>query len=437
MRGSRHNRWTRWAAGVVATATCLLSTVSYGADVTISFWNNWDGSRAAQLRSILDVFEKENPGIKVENVTLTNVTTTQRMLAALASGDVPELYMTNANAMSQFASLGAFMPLDRMVKDEKIDLNKTFYESGVAGSAYEGQLLQFPFKATSPLAIWYNKDLFKAAGLDPDKPPKTWQELQDAAAKLTKVEGNVVTQLGINVCTECGGSENMFGEWLSRNNGQLFNEDGTKPAFNSPEGLATLKYMIDLSNKTAGSWDNAVKAFGNNYKDLRPAFYAGKLAMTFDGPYLLNIIRTDAPNTLDRTGVFLMPVNGANAQAKQVFNGYGVGGYAIPAKVKHPKEAFKLLKFMAMSDTGACAFFNLQNRADSPYRDCKAGLEGPLAETLIANKDVTVARVTPPTYPKILVRIQQMQQNALLGKQTPEEALKQAAADVQKILLEP
>lgn len=334
-------------------------------------------------------------------------------------------------------SLGAFLPLDKMVKDEKIDLNKVFYESGVAGSVYDGQLLQFPFKATSPLAIWYNKDLFKAAGLDPDKPPKSWQELMEAAAKLTKVEGNVVTQLGLNVCTECGGSENMFGEWLSRSNGQLFNEDGTKPAFNSPEGLATLKYMIDVSNKTVGSWDNAVKAFGNNYKDLRPAFYAGKLAMTFDGPYLLNIIRTDAPNTLERTGVFLMPVNGANPQAKQIFNGYGVGGYAIPAKSKHPKEAFKLLKFMAMSDTGACAFFTLQNRADSPYRPCKAGLDGPLADPLIANKDVTVARVTPPTYPKILVRIQQMQQNALLGKQTPEDALKQAAADVQKILFEP
>jgi ABC-type glycerol-3-phosphate transport system substrate-binding protein len=255
--------------------------------------------------------------------------------------------------------------------------------------------------------------------------------------KLTKVDGSVVSQLGLNVCTECGGSENMFGEWLSRNNGQLFNADGTKPAFDSPEGLATLKYMIEVSNKQTGSYESAVKAFGNNYKDLRPAFYAGKLAMVFDGPYLLNIIKTDAPNILDRTGVFLMPVNGANPQAKQVFNGYGVGGYAIPTASKHPKEAFKLLKFLAMSDKGACAFFTMQGRPDSPYRDCKAGLEGPLADTLIANKDVTVARVTPPAYPKIMARIQQMQQNALLGKQTPEEALKTASADVQKILLEP
>ena len=131
-----------------------------------------------------------------------------------------------------------------------------------------------------------------------------------------------------------------------------------------------------------------------------------------------------------------MPVNSANPQAKQVFNGYGVGGYAIPASAKNPKESFKLLKFLAMSDKGACAFFTLQNRPDSPYRPCQAGLGGPLTPTLTANKDVTVSRVTPSNYPKILVRIQEMQQNALLGKQTPEEAIKTAAADVQKMLAE-
>lgn len=428
--------WMKSAfAGTLAVASALLMPAAASAeDITLAFWNNWDGSRADQLRGILDEFERENPGIKVENVTLTNVTTTQRMLAAVASGDVPDLYMTSANAMSQWASLGAFVPLDDFVKKDNIDLSATFYESGIVGSTYDGKLLQFPFKATSPLAIWYNKDLFREAGLDPENPPKTWQELEDAAVKLTKRNGDVITQLGLNVCTECGGAENMFNEWSSRNNATLFKDGGTKVAFDSPEGIATLKWMVDFSNKTAGSWDNAVKAFGTNYKDLRPAFYAGKLAMMMDGPYLLNIMRTDAPAMLDKVGVFVTPVNGANADAKQVFNGYGVGGYAIPNGAKHPEESFKLLKFLTMSDKGACAFFSLQKRPDSPMRACQAGLEGPLAPALIANKDVTVAQDTPAAYPKIMKRIQDMQQNALLGKQTPEEAIAAAAADAQQML---
>ncbi len=432
-------RGARWAASVfagvlTAAAAGLAPAISHAEDVTLSFWNNWDGNRAAQLRSVLDEFEKENPGIKVNNVTLTNVTTTQRMLAAVASGDVPDLYMTSANDMSQWASLGAFIPLDQYIKDDAIDLDKAFYKSGIEGSVYDGKLLQFPFKATSPLAIWYNKDMFKAAGLDPESPPKTWQELEAAAEKLTKRSGDTVTQLGINLCTECGGAENMFNEWLSRNNGQLFSADGSDIAFDSPEGVATLKWMVDFSNRTAGSWQAANNAFGNNYKDLRPAFYAGKLAMVIDGPYLLNIMKADAPDMLDKVGVFVAPVNGDNPDAKQVFNGYGVGGYAIPKGAKHPEASFKLLKFLAMSDKGACAFFTMQNRPDLPMRGCEAGLSGPLAPALIANKDVTVARVTPPSYPQIKKRIQEMQQNALLGKQSPEEAIQAAASDARDIL---
>ena len=137
---------------------------------------------------------------------------------------------------------------------------------------------------------------------------------------------------------------------------------------------------------------------------------------------------------LDKVGVFLAPVNGDNADAKQVFNAYGVGGYAIPKAAKHPEESFKLLKFLAMSEEGACAFFTLQNRPDSPLRSCRAGLEGPLADTLIANKDASRAATQPATYPKAWKRIQDMQVNALLGKQTPEDAIKEAAKDVQVIL---
>lgn len=67
------------------------------APVTVVFWNVWGGTRAPQLRQILDKFEAKNPGIKVENVTLDGNTDTQKMLTAVAGGTVPDLYMTHTN----------------------------------------------------------------------------------------------------------------------------------------------------------------------------------------------------------------------------------------------------------------------------------------------------------------------------------------------------
>ena len=405
------------------------------ADVTISFWNNWDGNRAPQLRTLLDEFERENPGIKVENVTLTNDTTTERMLAAVASGSVPDLYMSSATATTKWASLDALTPLDPYVARDKLDLAKLFYQGGIDASTYTGKLIQLPYKAPTSLAIWFNKDLFRAAGLDPNAPPRTWKELEDAATKLTKRNGEVITQLGLNICIVCSmGPENAYIEWLSRNNGLLLTPDGKDVAFDRPEGVQTLQWMVDFSKRTVGSWSAAVRQFGVAYKDMRPAFYAGKVAMTMDGPYLYNIMSSDAPTMLDKVGVFLTPINGDNPAAKERFLAYGTPGYAIPRGAKHPDEAWKLLKFIAIADKGACAFFTMQNRPDSPLKDCKAGPNTPVANTLMANMAIVQAAIAPGPMPQILTRIQQMQEGALLGNETPEQAVKNAARDIRQII---
>ena len=241
------------------------------ADVTISFWNNWDGNRAQQLRSVLDEFERENPGIKVNNVTLSTDTVTQRMLAAVASGSVPDLYMPSATAIMKWASLDALTPLNDYVARDKLDLRNLFYEGAVDGSTFDGKLLQLPFKAPTSLEIWYNKDLFRQAGLDPESPPRTWKELEVAATKLTKRNGDVILQLGLNLCIVCNtGPENPYIEWLSRNNGLLLTPDGRDVAFDRPEGVQTLQWMVDFSNRTAGSWTNAVRQFGTSTKTCGP-----------------------------------------------------------------------------------------------------------------------------------------------------------------------
>jgi ABC-type glycerol-3-phosphate transport system substrate-binding protein len=423
----------RLAVAVAGVALGLLAAGQASAQ-KIVFWNNWDGSRAPQLRSLLDEFERRNPGVTVESVTLSSDSTTQRMLTAVASGAVPDVYMTSDTP--KWASLGALLPLDEYVKKDALDLDRTFFKSGIEGSKFDGKLLQLPFKVPTSLLVWYNKELWKKAGLSEDKLPKTWAELQDAAKRLTVINGAVVSQLGMNICTNCttAVTENAFIEWLSRNGGAVLTADGKDVAFDGKAGLDTLKWMVEFSTQTSGGWGTAVRQFGTNYKELRPAFYSGKLAMIHDGPYAFNIMATDAPHMLDKVGAFLSPVNASNPDAKQRFLAFGVPGYAIPKGARNPDLSWKLIKFIAAEDAGGCRFFQMQKRADSPLRNCAVDIPGDLAKVFSANAELVESFIAPGTFQQIHVRLQQMQEAALLGKQTPEEALRAAAVDVRRIL---
>jgi LysM repeat protein len=97
--------------------------------------------------------------------------------------------MTQANDFPRWAGLGALQPLDDLVKRDGVDLDKLFFKSSIDGSRWNGRLIQYPFKVATSLMVWYNKDLFRKAGLDPDKPPRTWAELEEAAKKPVVVAG--------------------------------------------------------------------------------------------------------------------------------------------------------------------------------------------------------------------------------------------------------
>jgi multiple sugar transport system substrate-binding protein len=427
---------TKWLRGAIAASACLLAT-SASAQTTITFWNGWDGSRRPQLRAVLDEFERRNPDIKVESVTLSSDTTAQRFLTAVASGAVPDLYMTQAGDFSRWASLGAFLPLDDLVRRDRIDLDAVFFGSSIEGSRVGGKLLQFPFKVATSMLVWYNKSIFRQAGLDPDKPPTTWTEFEDAVRRTTVRNGNTIDRLGFNVCLNCSmgtGSENPFVEWISRNGGSILSPDGRSVAFDSQAGIDTLKWMVDFSNRTSGSWGNVLRQYGATWKDLRTSFYTGKMAMIHDGPFLYNIMANDAPQMLDNVGVFVTPINGANPAASQRYIGYGVPGYGIPAKARNPEAAWRLLKFLAMEDAGACEFFRQQKRADTPLKACKVELPPTVAAAFVKNAELVEGHAAPGIWSQIHARLQQMSESALLGQQTPEAAIRAAADDVRRLL---
>jgi len=426
------------AAGVVLGLLATLWPLGTAAAQTISFWNVWGGTRAPILRALLDQFEAQNPGIRVENVTLDGQTSMQRMLTATAGGQPPDLYMTGSRDLAMWADLGALLPLDAYVARDGIDLRDYLFEPTIAGSMHNGQLIQLPFKITSSMMIWFNKDHFREAGLDPENPPQTWAEFEAAAKALTKVRGNVIEQLGFNICIQCtAGPEDAYVEWLSRNGGRIVTEDNSDIAFDDERGIETLRWMVEFANNTTGGWNTMVQQFGSSWNDQRPAFYAGRISMHHDGPWFLDILRQNAPEMLDKVGVFLAPINGANPDARQRYLAHGTPGYAIPRGAANPDAAWELLKFMTLSQEGACEFFIQQARTDTPLVNCgdeSITTGNPFYETFMANVDLIESINPPPTYAQIARRLLEMQESALLGRETPEEAVRRAAADLRRVM---
>jgi len=426
------------AVAVVIIALVLTGSVSAAPKepVTVVFWNIWGGTRAPLLRQILDKFEATHPGIKIENVTLDGSTDTQKMLTAVAGGTVPDIYMTHTNDLSMWANLKAFKPLNDYVKRDNLDLQKIFYPGALQGSTFSGQVIQLPFKFTSTMMIWYNKDLFKGAGLDPERPPKTWKELEAAAKALTKKRGNVIEQAGLNICANCvKGPEDPFNEWLGRNGGSILNAEGTEVTFDGPRGIETMQWMKSFMENTVGGFDKFATQFGVDWPENRPAFYSGKLGMIMDGPWALDIYRKEAPHIVNKLGVFLIPINGDNPDAKQQYTAYGVPGYAIPVGAKNADAAWEVLKFIGMD--GGCEFFKRQNRTDSPLPTCldeQAKKSNPFFDTFVAAMNSVKVVNGPPPYNQIQLRFKEMEEAVLMGKETPEAGVKKAAEDCRAIL---
>jgi len=168
-------------------------------------------------------------------------------------------------------ALGAAQPLDAMIAGEggKGFLDK-FWPSMLLNCVYDGKVYGIPFQRSTPV-MYYNKDAFKAAGLDPDKPPLSWDELVAAAEKLTRREGERVAQWGLELPLE---AFNWFYYALVyANGGEVLSPDGTKVLWDQPPALAALSFWHDLVNKYK------VTPAYTPWNDGPQEFVAGKVAM--------------------------------------------------------------------------------------------------------------------------------------------------------------
>src|SRR6476620_955155 len=230
--------------GAAALAVMLLgSRPAAAADLTMYYPVAVGGTVTKIIDDMVARFEKENADIKVKAVYAGNYTDT--MTKAMKGGQPPQLSVLLSTDVFTLMDENAIVPMDGLVSDKA--WFKEFYPAFMANGQVDGKTWSIPFQR-STIVLYWNKDAFKEAGLDPEKAPASWDEMVEMSKKLVKKEGANTTRWGVEIPTT------GYGYWmlqaLAIENGQkMMNETGTEVYLTAPKTVGALDYWVDLSRK--------------------------------------------------------------------------------------------------------------------------------------------------------------------------------------------
>lgn len=301
------------------------------ANLTLSFWGGDLDTQVYQER--VDEFMAKNPNIKVELIYIPS-DYSQKVQTMIAGGTAPCIIQLSEDIHS-YSSKGQIIPLNDFVARDNIDLKARYGETGGLTTAYSmnGNLYALPDRGGA-LILYYNKDMFDAAGVSYPTKDWTWVEFLDAAQKLTVRDGDAVTQYGF----AAGGWWPWWMSFIYMNDGAVL-DDGGQPVVNSPEAVEAIQFYNDLVYKyqVAPSPEDYAN-LGTNSPD--PLFAQGKVAMSTTGFWGIGGLK-DATFNWDIAPLF------KNKQNATVVFGSGL---AITKDCENPDAAWKLIEFLTSEE---------------------------------------------------------------------------------------
>jgi ABC-type glycerol-3-phosphate transport system substrate-binding protein len=327
---------------------------------TVAFWHNWT-TRGPLLRGYLDQFERENPGVKIEDTDVSTMGGRAKVPTAILSGTAPDVLHLFVDMIPQLAPSKALTSLTPYTTRDKVNL-KDFYDAEIQARTVAGQLIaMLVVVAANAHFVYWNKDRLRRAGLDPEKGPRTWSEALEMAQQLN---GRGTPQLGLDPGVPPGADvfSNQLLRLLYHNGGRLFSEDVKKVAFDGPEGVAALEWMQQVVSRQ-GTYQDVQAGAGPN------AFYRGDLAMIVQQDNFGSQIRTNELSKTMPWGVALLPVNDRNRAAKVATPAIGGHGYGIPRDARNVEAAWAVTRYVTYGD-GACGFLTKDQGRFSPLKKC-------------------------------------------------------------------
>ncbi|MGE5481713.1 MAG: ABC transporter substrate-binding protein [Bacteroidota bacterium] len=340
MRVRRGLRSVSDSSIAVAVGLCLLFATLTGSPVMaasrtkIVWWG--DVLDAKYTTKLIERFEQLHPEYDVEYQQQGWPINT-KLTAAIAAGTPPDVVLLDRFELASWAYMGALEPLDDYIKRDKIDPSQWFAGTW-AETQFNGQTWGLPHSTDSRL-MYYNVDFFEGAGMDANRPPRTWKELEDAARKLNKwTSDGKLSRLGFSPTVH---SNWYFYGWLWANGGEIVDPATDKLLFNSEIGRETLEWMVRFEDTINGGI-NKVDEFSANFTGyVGWGFYNEKLAMQIQTTSIdKDIIVYNPSMNWKATAV---PIGPHGNKAVTWSGGFAM---AIPKNSAHREAAWQFAKYV-------------------------------------------------------------------------------------------
>ncbi|EKN69737.1 extracellular solute-binding protein [Neobacillus bataviensis LMG 21833] len=304
--------------------------------IQLTFWRNYgNAAENKAYEELVSSFEKANPHIAVNMKSILYSDYEIRLRTELAAGNPPDIMTIDSPTLALYANAGSLLSIDSFMRTE--GKMEDIPVSTLKGLSYHGEIYLAPIVESS-IALFYNKHLFKEAGVsfpteDPNN-PLTWDEVLEIAKKVNNPAKGII---GIDPAQGFGGGESpayFKTPLLWQFGASVLSPDGSTASgyLDSKEAIEALRFYQNLYHK------NGVAAF-----ELPPAvFESGKLGMTVLGSWTLSDFEKNHPEFKlgEDFGITPLP------KEKNQFVPNGGWALGISAKSKHPKEAWKFIKYV-------------------------------------------------------------------------------------------
>ncbi|MGQ4810572.1 sn-glycerol-3-phosphate-binding periplasmic protein UgpB [Candidatus Entotheonellaceae bacterium PAL068K] len=405
------------------------------AEVTIKFWHAMSGGRIDLLKNMAEDFNRTHPGITVHAQYIGSYNETlNKTIAAVKAGNPPHVFQLYEVGTRGMIDGGIIIPIGDLAKPGEVDWGD-YVDAVMSYYRINGKLYSMPFNSSTPL-LFYNKTLFKKAGLDPNQPPDTWGQVR-----------HLGKQIMASGAAEAGITWNLhswyFEQWHAVQNALLADRENgragraTQVVFDGPSGVNIVKWWTDLEK------DKIYLNAGRGWSNHRKAFISGQAAMMISSTSDVTQM-TKAFNAKGwELGTGFLP-----RPDKVPRQGVIIGGGTLWLTKDHPPEelqaAWEFLKWISMpaqqvtwhQGTG---YFPIRKQAMQLLQE--QGWFNDFPNYRVAFDQLLQTRTSRATqgaligiFPQLRQAIQTAIEKVYAGKATPEAALREAAQKTNKEL---
>lgn len=416
------------------TGGVIGSSVSFAENVELKLfcWGLTEDIWGGYLLDMIKRFESKNPNIKVLPEKTTFGEKESVFTTRSEARQAPDVARFTYDPIASFANKGYLQDLTPSVNKEPKGFLDQWQSSAINVLTREGRLYALP-EEFMPWVLIYNTEMFKKANLDPNKPPKNWDEFLTYAKALTRDTNNdgQIDQWGFGLLGARGpGLFPRFNPWLWSAGGNYLTPDNKASALTQPDTINGVRFFVDLYRKHKVVPPGAPEAGPHEVRTQMAYEKIGMMIGTGFDPGIIAKLnpKFDAMNLLR-----MAPVPAP--KGKKSKTGASLGMWVISSQTKHPEEAWKLVKFLTGSESQMESY--RKNGWVSARKDVATSKD--VKSDKFAR--VLAQEASNVMFPPIIVKWPEIGDivitaihNSLTEKSTVEEAFGAADRDVNRVL---